>query len=64
MLLAADGKERVAWALVDPKTGELTAPELCDDQLSAQELRRERLIHQPHRGMPMVVPVRVTVKRI
>lgn len=64
MLLAADGKQRAAWALVDRKTGELTAPELCEDEGAALALRRERLVHQPHRGLPLVVPVLVTVVRV
>lgn len=61
MILRA-GLEQPGFALRDPVTGEIPLATICDTQGEADELRRQMAIHQPHKALPKVVMVEVTVK--
>jgi hypothetical protein len=63
MLLRADGKERLAYALAG-RDGVLVLSDVCGSEREALELRKAQMVHQPHRGAFGVVPVLVTVKPV
>lgn len=60
MLLHADGKPREAHALMG-RDGSLIISDVCQSERQALELRRQQMIHQPHRGTLGVKRVLVTV---
>lgn len=63
MLLQDDELPRAAWALKD-RRGLIVASDLCETEREALDLRRQQVIHQPHRGELEVVPVIVTVSPV
>ena len=62
MIVDADGRGRVAWALQDIKTGHMHLATICEEEEQAYALCRARDDHQPHRGHCKVVAITITVE--
>jgi hypothetical protein len=61
MIVEADGRQRVAWALQDIKTGHIHLAMACEEEEQAHALLRGRAEHQPHHGACRIVAIAIAV---